>query len=107
MDREVGTILNDNDLEYYRQKLDKITYEDMGQNQSPFCTHLNKCKGKLVKVEICSSGCKTVKSGTLLEVGEDFISIRMGNSPVSIAIPINNILSITLIHNNDKCQINR
>lgn len=110
MEREVGTIMNDSDLEYYRQKLNKITHEDLPHDtdkHSPFCNHLNKCRGKLVRVEICSGGCKSVKSGILFEVGENFISIKGDNAPVSTAIPISNILSITLIHNNDKRQMVR
>ena len=102
MEKETRAILNDSDLEYYRKRLNTITYEDSTAKKSSFCNHLLMAKGKLVMVEICSSGCRQTRYGMLLDVGEDFISIRVGNAPVSTVIPISNILSLTLIHNNGK-----
>lgn len=102
MEKETHAILDDSDLEYYRQRLDKITYEETKPQKVSFCSHLTVAKGKLVRVEICSLGCRYTKCGLLLDVGEDFVSIRVGNAAVSTAIPINNILSITLIHGNGK-----
>lgn len=102
MEKETRAILNDSDLDYYRKRLDKITYEDSTSQKHSFCKHLLMAKGKNVRVEICSSGCRQTRHGMLLNVGEDFISIRVGNAPVSTVIPINNILSLTLIHNNGK-----
>lgn len=102
MEKETRAILGDDDLEYYRKRLSKITYEDSAPKKSSFCNHLLMAKGKNVRVEICSSGCRQTRYGMLLDVGEDFISIRVGNAPVSTVIPISNILSLTLIHNNGK-----
>ncbi len=102
MEKETRAILDDSDLEYYRQRLDKITYQDTKPQKYSFCSHLTMAKGKFVRVEICFSGCRYTKCGLLLDVGEDFVSIRVGNAVVSTAIPISKILSITLIHGNGK-----
>ncbi|MBQ6848217.1 MAG: hypothetical protein IJO62_04835 [Clostridia bacterium] len=106
MEKEMHAIMNERDLEYYENRLDNLTNTCNINRKSLFGAHLTSCKGKLVSVEICSGGCRQTKSGLLLDVGEDFISIRISNAPVSTAIPIANIHSITFIHNNN-CRIIR
>ncbi len=106
MEREMRSIMNEQDLEYYESHLSSLDNSCNINRKSLFGAHLTSCKGKLVKVEICSGGCRQTKSGLLLDVGEDFISIRVGNAPVSTAIPIANIHSITFIHGNN-CKMMR
>lgn len=114
MDNEIRSILSERDLEYYEDRLDKLSCEnkhskimDVTAKQSLLGHHLTSCKGKLVKVEICGGGCMQAKSGLLLDVGADFITLKMGSCPITTAIPITNIHSITFIHNNDRRQINK
>ncbi len=104
MENGMRAILSEKDLEYYENRLNNLSSPKQSQ-KSLLGHHLTSCKGKLVKVEICSGGCRQTKVGQLLDVGEDFISLKMGNAPVSTAIPITNIHAITFVHNNDRRQI--
>ncbi len=106
MEKEIRPIVCERDLEYYENRLNKMPINGtINTNKSLLAHHLTSCKGKLVRVEICSGGCVQIKVGLLLDVGTDFISIRQGTAPISTAIPISNIMSITFIHNNDRRYI--
>ncbi len=109
MDNEMRSIKNEKDLMFYEQKLDSIcdfekTYKkpDLSPKKGLLEHHLTTHKGKLVKIELAGNGCKKQKIGQLLDVGEDYVVIKVGNAPVSTVIPIGNMECITFIHNNDK-----
>lgn len=105
MESEMRAILSEKDLEYYENRLNG--FKPPPNHRHLLEHHLTSCKGKLVKVEICNGGCRQTKVGLLLDAGEDFISLKMGNAPVSTAIPISNINSVTFIHDNNRRQIMR
>lgn len=105
MEKRLPPILNEQDLDFYEKRLSTITSTCDITRKSLFANHLTLCKGKLVSVEICGGGCLQRKSGILLDVGEDYISVRTGNMPISTAIPIVNIHSITFVHNNNPRMI--
>ena len=108
MENSMRSIVNDRDLDYYEKQLNKISYDKFPEDltsKSIFGHYMTSCKGKLVKVEICGGGCMQIKVGMLLDVGADYIVIKVGNSCVSTAIPTVNIHSITFVHNNDRKQI--
>ena len=112
MEREIIPIVSEKDLEYYENRLNQMAVSDKmckvsetTKQKSLLGHHLTVCKGKLVKVEICSGNCLQSKVGMLLDVGADYIVIKSSNAPVSTVVPINNIHCITFVHNNDKRQI--
>lgn len=57
--------------------------------------------GKLVKIESLVGDCLQVKMGTLLDVGADFIVIKLNQNCSSMVIEGRSIKFITIIHDND------
>ncbi len=112
MENKFSTISCEKDLEIYEKRLKfmndcKTAYADNGQFQTKqdFLIYLTMAKGKLVLVQTVSGNCK--KAGVLLDVGTDFISIRLGNTCATAVIPLNQVDYITVIHNNDKRILGR
>ncbi len=103
MEHELCHISEEKDLTVYEQQLadiNKLTI--IPKQKNLFASYLTIHKGKLVKVELsCNSACK-FKVGILLDVGEDFVAIRVGNTCISTVIPFENIECISFIHNNDR-----
>lgn len=109
MENKMKPIVCEKDLEYYENNLrniscNRIRVEPMEETlgKKSLTSHLVKHKGKLVKVETVMGNCTKSKNGILLEVGSDFIVLRMGNVPVSTTVPVNQIHFITVIHDNNR-----
>ena len=57
--------------------------------------------GKLVKIESLVGECLQAKIGTLLQVGADFVVIKLNQNCSSMVIEGRSIKFITIIHDND------
>ena len=62
--------------------------------------------GKLVKIESLVGECLQAKIGTLLQVGADFVVIKLNQNCSSMVIEGRSIKFITIIHDNDGKKIN-
>ena len=62
--------------------------------------------GKLVKIEALVGDCLQSKIGTLLQVGADFIVIKLNQNCSSMVIEGRSIKFITIIHDNDMKKAN-
>lgn len=71
--------------------------------QSPVFSngYLRKNQGKLLKVESLIGNTLDTRIGILLDVGADYIAIKINNSCCSLLIPTASIKYITIIHDND------
>ncbi len=67
--------------------------------------YLRKNQGKLLKVDSLIGNMLDTKIGILLDVGADYIAIKLGKSSCSLLIPTNSIKYITIIHDNDYSRI--
>lgn len=112
MENEMRSIKGERDLMYYEENLKNMRgFEKNSQRSDSVIKkgtlehHLTSHKGKLVKIELVGNGYKKFKIGQLLDVGEDYVVIKVGNAPVSTVVPISNIECITFVHNNDKRRI--
>lgn len=114
MENKLQSIMCEDDLKIYERKLKNFGTE----KKDIFCNikreenvsalnYLQVNKGKLVKVETAIGSCNRIKVGILLDIGEDYIIIKMSNSSVSTLIPAKNILFISVIHDNNKNMLNR
>ncbi|MGI6280081.1 MAG: hypothetical protein ACOYJS_05935 [Acutalibacteraceae bacterium] len=106
-------INNEADLDYYRNRLDNMNYDNNemepyyidGQQMDSLWNHLRNQKGKLVRVETRACTGIAVKVGVLMDVGSDFIELKLCGAPVSVVIPVSSIFSITVVHDNDRRKI--
>lgn len=113
-------INSEKDLEHYEEYLKEnfnniIEIEDkkalIPQNrfsipkalESPIFSngYLRKTKGKLLKVESLVGNTLDTRIGILLDVGADYIAIKINKSCCSLIIPTASIKYITVIHDND------
>ena len=62
--------------------------------------------GKLVKIESLVGDCLQARVGTLLQVGADFIVIKLNQNCSSMVIEGRSIKFITIIHDNDMKKAN-
>lgn len=62
--------------------------------------------GKLVKIESLVGDCLQTKMGTLLQVGADFVVIKLNQNCQSLVIEGRGIKFITIIHDNDINKVN-
>ena len=62
--------------------------------------------GKLVKIESLIGDCLQARVGTLLQVGADFVVIKLNQNCSSMVIEGRSIKFITIIHDNDSKKIN-
>lgn len=100
MENKMMHINCEKDLEFYEKNLTQMPYNETLQHKGDFAKHLTGCIGKWVMVETCSGRCMSKKVGKLLEVGEDYIVIKMSEDCVSTIIPKQNINFITVAHKN-------
>lgn len=63
--------------------------------------YLRQHQGKLLKVESIICNTLDCRIGTLLDVGADYIAIKINKSCCSLIIPTATIRYITVIHDND------
>ena len=112
MESRIGSIVCENDLDIYEKNLRNMkNYEYTHKNSCEITDSpsLKKClinaKGKLVRVHTVSGNCRMV--GILLEVGTDFITLRIGNAPASAVVPLCQVDFVTVIHNNDRRMMSR
>lgn len=105
MENKLGAISCEKDLEIYEKRLRimdepncKIGQMHFSETKNDFIRCMTFCKGKMVRIQTISGNC--YKTGILLEVGMDFITIRIGNSYTTVVVPINQVDNITVIHNN-------
>lgn len=63
--------------------------------------YLKNHKGKLIKVESVTENGLECRIGILLEVGNDFLVIKLQKGCMSMMIPSRFIKYITIIHDND------
>ncbi len=61
--------------------------------------------GKLVKIESLVGDCVQVRMGTLLQVGADFVVIKLNQNCSSMVIEGRSIKFITIIHDNDMKKV--
>lgn len=115
---------NENDLDFYEkyfsEKIDvnegvkqlaEIKHEQNFKNkyeiEKPLCNltfsreYLQKNIGKLIKTESLICYTLDCKIGILIEVGADYIVIKLSKSCCSLMIPTATIKYITIIHDND------
>ena len=62
--------------------------------------------GKLVKIESLIGDCLQARVGTLLQVGADFVVIKLNQNCSSMVVEGRSIKFITIIHDNDSRKIN-
>ncbi len=62
--------------------------------------------GKLVKIESLIGDCLQSRVGTLLQVGADFVVIKLNQNCSSMVIEGRSIKFITIIHDNDMKKAN-
>lgn len=112
MENRIGSIVCENDLDMYERNLRNM--KNMDYTHKASCTNtdttaLKDCllsaKGKLVRVHTVSGRCQKV--GVLIDVGEDFITLRLGYAPATAVIPLCQVDFITVIHNNDRRMISK
>lgn len=107
-------ITNENDLKIYEDYLKKDTkmqrtqkctlksYTPETLTNSVFLpAYLKKHVGKLVKIEALVGDCLVCRVGTLLEIGADFVVIKLQQNCCSMVIEGSSIKFITIIHDND------
>lgn len=100
MDKEYKPIVCEKDLAFYERKLCDMKPTNSSPETKSMYHHLMQHKGKLIKAEVVSNGCAHQKIGLLMDVGEDFIVIRIGNSAISTVIPMKNLHCVTVMHRN-------
>lgn len=101
MNKNLVPITDEKDLEIYEKRLRandcNSLYMRNASKRAPeehFLCH----KGKLLKVETAAGHNTRIREGRLIEVGEGFIVLKSGCVPVSVMIPLSNIVSVTVIH---------
>ncbi len=67
--------------------------------------YLRQNIGKLLKVESLIGNILDTRIGILLDVGADFIAIKINKSCCSLIIPTMAIKYITIIHDNDTSKL--
>ena len=112
MNNMLRPITNESDLDFYRSNLEMMNFDTGRMNPAEesrqkelFWNHLTNHKGKLVKVEIKVGNCSKSKVGILLDVGADFIDLKINGAPISIVIPVSSVHSVTVVHDNDRRKI--
>lgn len=63
--------------------------------------YLRNHQGKLVKIESLIGNALDSRIGILLDIGADYIAIKLNKSCCSMMIPTSAIKYITIIHDND------
>ncbi len=101
MDNYLKPIMSEEDLKAYDYRLKTI------KNQNAMNEYLLTHKGKLIKIEMAENNCCKFKTGKLLDVGQDYIVIKTGNTVISRVIPFCNIKCITFVHDNDRRKLNK
>jgi len=66
-----------------------------------FAGYLKNHIGKLVKTESLVGNCIEIRIGILLEVGIDYIVLKLSTNCCSMVIPSSSIKYITIVHDND------
>ena len=114
-------ITGDKDLKYYEDYLKKCEKPQMGNNtecrmtvenrpeHSNMCLNdtaylpgfLNTMVGKLVRVESLIGGCLESRIGILLNVGTDYIVLKLYRGCSTMICEFSAIKYITVIHDND------
>lgn len=70
-------------------------------NPAFFQGYLKSHMGKLIKIESLIGNCLECRVGTLLDIGADYIVIKLYRSCCSMMIQANDIKYITIVHDND------
>jgi len=105
MENGLRSIVTENDLEYYEKNL-KLANFGEGKQIEPLNSickknllkHMDFHRGKLMRVEIIFGGCVKFKVGKLIEIGEDYISLKHQKDLSTAVIPIKNIQAVTIYH---------
>ena len=93
-------IMNDNDLKVYEDYLRKDNPISIEANHKTLLPeYLKSYIGKSVKVELLIGTRLECKIGTLLEVGTDFLVIKLQQNCSTMFIERQSIKYITIIHN--------
>lgn len=69
------------------------------------CMHLKKHIGKLAKIESLIDNRLESRIGVLLEVGEDYIVIKLSKCCCSMMIPLCTVKYITIAHDNNLAKM--
>ena len=67
--------------------------------------YLHSNVGKLVKIESLAGGNLISRIGTLLQVGADFIVIKLYQSCSTMMIELSTVKFVTIIHDNDSNKV--
>lgn len=104
-------IINEKDLKVYedfikvdnpkKQNLPKMYTPETLLNNVFLPAYLKMHIGKLVKIECLIGNRIETKIGTLLEIGADFLVIKLKEQCCSMVIEGSSVKFITIIHNND------
>ena len=106
-------IVNENDLSVYENYLkqenkqkniaikNKVYVPETLTNPVFLPAFLKNHIGKLVKIESLIGDCLQARIGTLLQVGADFVVIKLNQNCSSMVIEGRSIKFITIIHDND------
>ncbi len=102
-------IMNDKDLKVYEDYLKKDNQKPVIKSYVPetltntvfLPAYLKNHIGKLVKIEALVGNRLECRVGTLLEVGADFLVIKLQQNCCTTVIGGNSIKFITIIHDND------
>lgn len=103
-------ITNENDLKVYEDYLNHNTLQkpytpETLTNPIFLPAYLKNHIGKLVKVEALIGDCLQSRIGTLMQIGADFVTIKLSQGCSSMVIEGKCIKFITIIHDNDNKKL--
>ena len=97
-------ITSQNDLDFYENYLkEELSLNPLPKepSQSRLTQALKQHIGKLIKIEICIGNRLEIRTGKLLEVGDDYLCILSSNRQKTL-IDIKSAKFFTLLQNNTK-----
>ena len=101
-------IVSEKDLNYYESYLKKcgeakVKAAPPAVSSAPcrITDILKKCVGKLVRVESLIGGRLEIRVGTLLEVGADYLILKLYRGCSTMICELSSVKYVTVIHDND------
>ncbi len=110
-------ISNEKDLTIYENYIEKNNFKINTQTTNQEMTiyqglknlneYLNNLKGKLIKVESMINNQSSSRIGILLDIGTDYLVLKLNISCCSLIIPLNTVKYITVVHDNNRFKAAR
>lgn len=102
-------IVSEKDLNIYENYLNKdtakypVSIENPKNNSLP--NHLHNHIGKLIKTESVIGETVICKIGKLLQVGNNFLVVKLPNACATTVIELSSVKFITIVHDNSKIKL--